>query len=156
MFLFFVALFILVPIVEITVLLQVSDLIGGWNAIGLIVAISFFGAWLMRHEGFIVMRKIREQTEQGNVPSNELIDGFLVLVGGLMMLTPGFVTDGLGLLLVFPLSRIAIRTLVRRRFVHRFDFVTRIPYGQDLGRSGPGRNASRRRNSGNDDDIIDL
>ena len=148
MFLFLLALFILVPIIEITVLLQVSDLIGGWNAIGLIIAISFFGAWLMRHEGFIVMRKIREQIDQGNTPSNELIDGFLVLVGGLMMLTPGFVTDAFGILLVFPLTRIGVRTLLRKRFARRFDFVTRIPHGRGNTRA----NAKRP----GDDDVIDV
>ena len=148
MFLFLLALFILVPIIEITVLLQVSDFIGGWNAIGLIIAISFFGAWLMRHEGFIVMRKIREQIDQGNTPSNELIDGFLVLVGGLMMLTPGFVTDAFGILLVFPLTRIGVRTLLRKRFARRFDFVTRIPHGRGNTRA----NAKRP----GDDDVIDV
>ncbi len=147
MFIVLLALFILVPIIEIALIVQVSHLIGGWNAIALLIVISFAGAWLMRHEGFVVLRKIREQVDRGNVPSNELIDGLLVLVGGLMMLTPGFLTDGLGLLLVFPLTRIGIRTVIRRRFANQFGFVQRIP--QRWG-------SAQRSNANNPDDIIDV
>lgn len=127
MLLFLFVLFIVVPLVEISVIVQVSHWIGGWNAIGLIVLISAAGAWLMRHETLVVVGKIREQLDAGRVPNNEMIDGLLVLVGGLMMLTPGFVTDAIGLLLVFPLTRVAVRTVVRRRFAHRFTWVTRVP-----------------------------
>jgi UPF0716 protein FxsA len=145
MFLFLFALLILIPIIEITVLIQVSEVIGGWNAIGLIVLISMLGAWLMRHEGFIVMRRIREQVELGRAPNNELIDGFLVLFGGLLMLTPGFVTDAIGLVMVFPLSRVAVRTVIRKRFARNFGFVTRLP--QTWGSNGQQRP---------DDDVIDV
>ncbi len=146
MFLLLFALFILVPIVEITVIVEVSHLIGGWNAIGLLLLISLLGAWLVRHEGWVVVRRISAQVELGNVPNNELIDGFLLLVGGVMLLTPGFVTDAFGLLLVLPPSRIAVRTLIRKRFASHFGMLTRIPQGRN----------GRRRDPMQGDDIIDV
>jgi UPF0716 protein FxsA len=109
-------LFIVLPIVEITVAIQVAHHIGGLNTVALLLLFSFAGVWLARLEGFSVVRRIQEQLESRTVPTNELIEGALVFVGGLLLIVPGFVTDALGLLLLFPLSRHMARRGLKRRF----------------------------------------
>ena len=148
MFVALLLLFIVVPLVEIVVIVQVANLVGGWNAVGLLLLISIAGAALVKHEGFVVMRHLREQLDAGRAPTNELIDGALLLIGGLMMLTPGFVTDAFGLLLVFPLSRVGVRTLVRKRFAPGLKV-----FGNGARSTFDPRNP--RRQPG-DDDIIDV
>ena len=121
----FVALaFIVVPLVEIYVIVLVGRAIGALDTIGLLLAFSLVGAWLAKHEGFWVMTRMREQLDAGRMPTNELIDGGLVLAGGILLLAPGFVTDGVGLLFLFPPSRALARVLLKRRFrgrVTRYD-----------------------------------
>ena len=111
--------FILVPLLEIYVIIQVGQVIGPWWTIALLVADSIFGTWLMRHEGSRAWRALREALESGRMPATELADGALILVGGTLMLAPGFVTDGLGILLILPftrpLFRRALAALVARR-----------------------------------------
>lgn len=136
-----VVLFIVVPIVELAVIIEVGSRIGVWETIALLVGVSVVGAWLAKHEGFAVVRRFREQLEAGRIPSNEIIDGILVLAGGLLLLTPGFLTDGVGILLLLPPTRAAVRGVVRRRL--RLDIVYRYR---------PGGAGSRR----TDDDVIDL
>ena len=136
---------VIVPLVEITVIVQVAHLVGGWATIGLLLLSSIIGAWLVRHEGFVVVRRFREQVADGKLPTDELIDGALLLVGGTLMLTPGFVTDAFGLALVFPITRIGIRTLVRRTVTRRVSVFGVIPGVVDA-----------RRRRGGPDDVIDL
>ena len=112
----FVALLIVVPMVEIYVAIQVGHAIGVLNTIGLLLLLSFVGAWLTRHEGFVVLRRLRAQLAAGGTPTRELIDGVLVLTAGVLMLTPGFVTDAIGLLILFPPTRAPLRAYLRRRF----------------------------------------
>lgn len=116
MFAVLVALFVLVPLIEITVLIQVGQAIGVFNTIGVMILVSAIGAWLARHEGFVTLRRIQQATARGQIPGNELIDGFLILVAGLLMLTPGFVTDAIALTVLFPPTRVVYRSIVRRRF----------------------------------------
>jgi UPF0716 protein FxsA len=110
-----IVLFVVVPIVEIAVIIQVGSTIGVLPTIALLIGISVLGAWLAKHEGFIVLARTRQQLEAGRIPSNELIDGVLVLTGGILLLTPGFVTDIFGIVLLFPPTRAGIRAFVRRR-----------------------------------------
>src|SRR5260221_10641067 len=109
-------LFVVLPIVEITVAIQVAHHIGGLNTVALLLLFSFAGMWLARLGGFSVVRRIQEQLENRTVPTNDLIEGALVFVGGLLLVVPGFVTDALGLLLLFPLSRHLARRGLKRRF----------------------------------------
>ena len=88
-----VTLFIGVPLVEIFVLIQVGQVIGPWWTILLLVVDSIFGAWLIRREGGKAWRALTTALETGRMPARELADGALILVGGTLMLTPGFVTD---------------------------------------------------------------
>jgi UPF0716 protein FxsA len=114
-----VALFIGVPLLEIYVLVQVGQVIGAWWTILLLVLDSILGTMLIRHEGGRAWRALREAIGSGRMPARELADGALILVGGTLMLAPGFVTDLFGVLLILPLTRPVFRrlltTLVSRR-----------------------------------------
>ncbi|MEN3316286.1 MAG: protein FxsA [Acidimicrobiaceae bacterium] len=107
--------FLVVPVVELAVLIQVGHVIGTWNAIGLLLLVSFGGAWLVKREGLGVLRRFRQQMDAGRVPGRELADGVLILLAGALLLTPGFVTDFFGLLLLVP----PVRSAVRAGAVHR-------------------------------------
>ena len=110
------ALFIAVPIAELFVFVQVSNAVGFWNSLGLTIVIAMLGAWLVKREGLKVWRRFAEQIQQGQVPSREIADGVCLLVAGALMLTPGFLTDAVGLLLLAPPTRaIARRWLMKRQ-----------------------------------------
>jgi UPF0716 protein FxsA len=104
--------FVVVPIVEIYVLIQVGQVIGaGWTVL-LLILDSVIGAWLVRHEGGRAWRALRTALDSGRMPAAELADGALILIGGTLMLTPGFVTDGFGILLILPVTRPLFRRLL--------------------------------------------
>ena len=107
-----VALFIGMPLVEIYVLVQVGQVIGAWWTILLLVLDSILGTLLIRHEGGRAWRALREALESGRMPARELADGALILVGGTLMLAPGFVTDAFGVLLILPITRPLFRRIL--------------------------------------------
>jgi UPF0716 protein FxsA len=106
--------FIVVPLVEIYVLIQVGQVIGPWWTILLLILDSLFGTWLIRREGGRAWLALRVALESGRMPARELADGALILVGGTLMLTPGFVTDAFGILLILPFTRPAARRMLTR------------------------------------------
>ena len=109
-----VLLFVLVPIVELFVILQVGEAIGAWWTIALLVAASVLGSVLMRAQGRAVWRRFNEAVRAGRPPAVEVADGALVLLGGALLLTPGFATDALGLALLLPPTRAVVpRVLLR-------------------------------------------
>lgn len=109
-------LFIAVPIAELFTFVRVSGAIGFWNSLGLIVLISLLGAALVKREGLKVWRRFTQQVQAGQVPSREIADGVCLLAAGALMLTPGLLTDVVGLLLLAPPSRaIARRWLMKRQ-----------------------------------------
>jgi UPF0716 protein FxsA len=114
-----IALFIGVPFAEIYVLLQVGDAIGVVNTLGLLILISVVGAWLAKREGLGVLRRMQRSIDSGRVPGTELVDGFLILLAGALMLTPGFLTDILAILLLLPPVRAVVRRELRRRVARR-------------------------------------
>ncbi|MEQ8843064.1 MAG: FxsA family protein [Acidimicrobiales bacterium] len=116
MFRFLVIAFIIVPIIEIYLIVQVDAAIGGWETLGLLVFDSVVGAWLVRREGFSILANVRGSLSRGEAPTNDLIDGMLVLFAGALMLTPGFLTDGLGFLLLLPPTRAVVRNTLKSRF----------------------------------------
>jgi UPF0716 protein FxsA len=123
------AAFIIVPIVEIYLIIQVGQVIGAWWTILLLIADSIFGSWLIRREGRRAWQSLTTALESGRMPATELADGGLILVGGTLMLAPGFVTDAVGILMILPFTR----PLARR-------FLTRVVSRRllDPGRPGPG------------------
>ncbi|MCB9721839.1 MAG: membrane protein FxsA [Candidatus Omnitrophica bacterium] len=115
MFPYLLLLFTVVPAVELMILIEVGSHIGSLNTILLILLTGVLGASLARLQGFIVVRKIQTSLNGGNLPSGELLDGLMILVGGITLLTPGFVTDTLGFLLLIPFTRNLIKGLVRHK-----------------------------------------
>lgn len=114
-----VVLFIAVPIAEIAVIIKVGSLIGFGETIALLLVISVCGAWLVKRQGLGVLRRVREQMSLGRVPGAELVDGALILVAGVLLLAPGFITDAAGLVLLVPPVRSGIRRVARRRLGRR-------------------------------------
>ena len=112
-------LFIAIPFVEIYVIIQVGHVIGLLPALALLIIISMVGASLVKREGLGVWRRVQERVDAHEVPGRELLDGLLVLLAGALLLTPGFVTDAVGILLLLPPVRAGIRALANRRFAHR-------------------------------------
>ena len=109
----------MVLIVEGYVILAFAAALGGWNAIGLIVLTSVVGAVLVRREGLSVLRRAQQSLDRGQIPTNELINGVLLLVAAALILTPGFLTASVGLLLLFPPTRAVVREVLKRRFAGR-------------------------------------
>ncbi len=117
--------FIVVPVVELYVIVQVAGGIGILETLAVLLTVSVVGAFLVRRQGMSVIAKIQRQLANGTMPGKELVDGGLVLFAGALLLTPGFVTDSVGLLLLFPLTRLPIRAWLQRRFrgrVQTFSF----------------------------------
>ncbi len=119
MFAVLALLFLVVPFVELFVLIQVGQLIGAWYTIGILVLVSVAGTFLVKREGLGVLRRAQAQLRAGQVPGAELVDGVMILVGGALLVTPGFLTDILGILLLLPpvrgvLRAVALRWLARR------------------------------------------
>ena len=105
-------LFVVVPLAEIYVLVQVGQVIGAWWTILLLVLDSIFGTWLIRHEGSRAWEALRVALDSGRMPARELADGALILIGGTLMLAPGFVTDAFGILMILPLTRPLFRRVL--------------------------------------------
>ena len=114
-----VALFILVPIAELAVIIQVGQAIGVWWTILLLIVDSILGAMLMRSQGRAAWRRFNEAVGAARVPAREVADGVLVIFGGALLLTPGFLTDIIGLLFLLPPTRAAIRRIFLRQAMKR-------------------------------------
>jgi UPF0716 protein FxsA len=114
-----VLLFIVVPIAELAVLIQVGQAIGLWWTIALLVADAVLGSLLARSQGRIAWRRFNEALQSGRPPAREVLDGALVLFGGALLLTPGFLTDVLGAVLLLPPTRAVVRAALVRRFSRR-------------------------------------
>ena len=128
------AVFIGVPLLEIFVLVQVGQVIGAWWTILLLVLASVVGAWLVRREGGRAWRALTTALHTGRMPHRELADGALVLIGGTLMLTPGFVTDAVGVLLILPFTRPAARRVLSQAVARRLLGPTG---SRDVRRPGP-------------------
>ena len=120
------ALFVGVPMLEIYLIVQLGQAVGPWWTILLLVAAGVLGSWLVKREGARAWRALTEALGAGRVPSRELADGALVLVGGTLLLTPGFVSDVVGLVCVLPMTRPLPRRLLTR-YVARRLVVVRAP-----------------------------
>ncbi|HEX2161654.1 MAG TPA: FxsA family protein [Thermoleophilaceae bacterium] len=115
-----IAVFIVVPIAELYVILQVGDAIGALPTIALLVADSLLGSMLLRSQGRSVWRQFNEAMRAGRMPHRELFDGIAVIFGGAFLITPGFLTDVVGLLLLIPPTRAVLRRFAVRRLGKRF------------------------------------
>ena len=131
-----VALFIVVPLAELYLILKVGDVIGWWQTILLLALDSVLGSVLLRTQGRAVWRRFNETMAAGRVPHKELQHGIAVIFGGALLVTPGFLTDILGLLLLLPPTRLVILRLVMRRIARRARARVVAGGGRPPGRGG--------------------
>ena len=106
--------FVLVPVIELTLLIKVGSMIGILNTITIILLTAMIGAYMVRLEGLSVLSRLQQNMQDGVFPAEEMIDGAMILVAGALLLTPGFFTDVVGFLMVFPGSRKLIKKIARR------------------------------------------
>ena len=116
-------LFLLVPLAELFVIIQVGQAVGALNTIGLLILISAVGAWLVKREGMGVWRRFQRQVESGHVPGREIADGVMILFAAALLMTPGFLTDILAISLLLPPVRAAVRAVVLRSAAKRAGIV---------------------------------
>ncbi|GAB3757901.1 FxsA family protein [Microlunatus parietis] len=114
-------LLVAVPILEVWLLIQVGQLIGLLPTLLILVAEAVLGGWLMRREGNRAWRALNEAFQQGRMPSGELADAALVLVGGACLMLPGFATDVIGLFFLLPFTRPLARRLLAAAIARRLD-----------------------------------
>ncbi|UCF30559.1 MAG: membrane protein FxsA [bacterium] len=107
-------LFTLVPAIELYLLIKVGTVIGAFNTLLVIILTGVVGAFYARQQGFRVVNNIQWKMEQGELPGDDLINGAMLLVGGALLVTPGFITDFAGFSLIFPPTREAIKVSVKR------------------------------------------
>ena len=112
-------LFLVVPLAEIYLLIQAGGAIGALNTVALVVLTAVVGAWLLRQQGLATLRRVQQDLERGELPETALVEGVLLLLAGALLLTPGFLTDVIGFVLLVPGSRVALARMALRRGVLR-------------------------------------
>ncbi|WP_173915860.1 FxsA family protein [Halobacillus sp. Marseille-Q1614] len=117
MFRWLLLLILIMPAVEIGILIWAGNLVGPWWVILLIIATGVIGAWLAKQQGLETIRKIQEAASRGEAPGDALLDGACILVGGAFLLTPGFVSDTIGFVLLIPSTRRPLKGSVRKLIV---------------------------------------
>lgn len=140
-----IVLFIVVPIAELYVIIQVGELIGVLPTLILLLADALLGSWLLKHQGRGAWRRFNEALAARRFPGKEVVDGVLIVIGGTLLLTPGFITDIFGIFFLLPPTRALTRRLLRRFAVGRFTVVgVGGPgvFGQTGGPFGPGGGGS--------------
>jgi UPF0716 protein FxsA len=125
MALLLVLIFIVLPIAEIYVIIKVGEAIGVLPTIGLLILDAFLGAALMRHQGRAAWRRFNDAIAAGKIPAREVFDGAMVILGGAFLITPGFITDVIGVLLLIPPTRAIFRGTVSKLAFWRGGFVVR-------------------------------
>ena len=114
-----VLLFIVVPIAELYVIIQVGEWIGVWPTLLLLLLDAIVGSWLLKHEGRAAWRRFNEALAERRIPAKEVADGFLVILGGALLIAPGFITDIFGILFLLPPTRALARKILTRLTVGR-------------------------------------
>lgn len=112
-------LFVIVPLLELAILIQMGQWVGVWPTIVLVVFTGVTGAWLARMEGLRTLWKLQDDLANGRVPAQAIMDGMAVFTGGALLLTPGIITDVIGFSLLFPATRHAIQKRIMARLERR-------------------------------------
>jgi UPF0716 protein FxsA len=139
-----VLLFIVVPIAELYVIIQVGEAIGVWPTLLLLLLDAIVGSWLLKREGRAAWRRFNAALAERRVPGKEVADGFLVILGGALLIAPGFITDIFGILFLIPPTR-----AVARRILFRFTIGRVAVVGFPVGAAGGFGSGSRRGGDGN-------
>ncbi len=121
MFRWMVLSMVVIPALEIWILLETGRLIGGWQTFALIVVMGFVGAYLAKREGRRVLEYARGELARGVIPTSSILDGICIFAGGLLMLTPGFLSDVLGIVLVFPATRFLFKGMLLKFIQRKID-----------------------------------
>jgi UPF0716 protein FxsA len=124
--------FLIVPIVELAVIIQVGQAIGALETIALLIIVSVVGGWLVKREGAGVLRRISTAVNAGRVPGRELADGALIVFAGALLITPGFLSDCLGIALLLPPVRAAVRPVLLGALARRALGVRTARYGRTI------------------------
>ena len=112
--------FTIIPIIEIYLLIEIGSIFGALTAVTLVILTGFLGAFLARIQGLQTLYRIQESLREGRMPSGELLDALLIVIAGLVLLTPGFLTDSAGFLLLIPATRNSIKYWLRRQIELRY------------------------------------
>lgn len=131
--------FLVVPIMEIYVIIQVGQVIGAWWTVLLLIADSALGSWLIKREGGRAWRALQTALQEHRMPGKELADGILILIGGTLMLSPGFVLDVLGAVLILPFTRPIGRRLLGGVITRKLTNAAYVGFGGPVG--GPRQSA---------------
>ncbi|MFE0502881.1 FxsA family protein [Peribacillus butanolivorans] len=118
---YFLLFIIAMPVIEIIVLLLSGNVIGFWPTLFLIIATGLIGAYLAKRQGMETWKKAQEQIRYGMMPGNEIIDGICIFLGAALLLSPGLISDILGLILVFPPTRNLLKPIVIRFIMNRMN-----------------------------------
>ena len=113
---FLFLLFIVVPVIEITLLINVGQAIGAWYTVGLVLLSAFIGVNMLRYQGISTLARAQQRMHEGQIPGNEMVEGVVLAVGGALLLTPGFVTDVVGFLCLIPFTRKRFAKLIMSRY----------------------------------------
>ena len=112
--------FTIIPIIEIYLLIEIGSMFGALTAVTLVILTGFLGAFLARMQGLQTLFRIQKSLREGSMPSGELLDALLIVIAGLVLLTPGFLTDSVGFLLLIPATRNSIKYWLRRQIELRY------------------------------------
>lgn len=147
-------LFVVMPIAEIAVLINVGEIIGGWNTVLLVILSAMLGAFLVKREGVATLAQAQLKMQKGELPAKELGSGLLLLVAGVLLVTPGFITDIFGLLLTLPFTRNRIGEVLFTALNGKVHMSGNMGAG-GFGAGGFGHGDSNQSAFRQDDDIID-
>jgi len=113
--------FTLIPFLEIYLLIKIGSYIGAFNTVMVVIMTGFIGALLARYQGLQTILRVREGLNRGEMPASEMLDALLIFVAGIVLLTPGFLTDIAGLILLIPKTRFLLKVWIRRKFAQWID-----------------------------------
>jgi UPF0716 protein FxsA len=108
--------FTIIPFIEIYLLIKIGSYLGAFNTVVIVILTACLGALLARYQGFQTMLKARESLERGEMPAEDLLDALLILLAGIVLLTPGFLTDLAGLMILIPATRLRFKRWLRKKF----------------------------------------
>ena len=108
--------FTLIPFVEIYLLIKIGHYLGAFNTVIVVIVTGLLGASLARHEGMRTMMRVRESVNRGELPAEEILDAVLIFIAGIVLLTPGFITDLAGIAILIPNARTWLKRWLRRKF----------------------------------------
>jgi len=129
---YLILLFTLVPIIELALLIKIGQYIGVGATLAIVILTGISGAFLARLQGFITLRRIEDAVNRGTMPAEEMFDGVMILCGGLLLLTPGLITDFVGFMALIPFTRHLIKVWLRRKIQRMIDegrVITISPFG---------------------------